>query len=290
MIRFALLIGLVACGRAQGVTDEQLAGLVTSPPPPAKIDVAAAASDPVEFARAMASTHGQVVAAIGPNAFTIDTKTVVEEGGKSTSELSDHTLLEMGDGGAFHGSYANSDDYGREAIWLKDKLYLRPRYQRWNARAPETPDEPAQIRDTYFAAIAATWDLLAPGVELVDHGTVTVAGRPAKRIEVKLSPSPRDNPHETVIQRRWRESRNVEAVAGEVALDIESGVPLSAKLTGQIAFSREGRRFTMKMALEGAVTSIGKTDITPPPDGEIVATPERSREVDERDSLPGGIA
>ena len=59
-----------------------------------------------------------------------------------------------------------------------------------------------------------------------------------------------------MIQRRWRESRNVEAVAGEVALDIESGVPLSAKLTGQIAFSREGRRFTMKMALEGAVTSI----------------------------------
>jgi hypothetical protein len=206
----------------------------------------------------------------------------------------------MGDRGAFKALYTNSADYGREAVYVPSaepkpgkidgKLYLRPRYQRWHGRAPETPEEPAQIRDSFFSPIAATWDLLAPAVELTDRGPVTFAGRAARKIEVKQSPTPAANPPETLTQRMWRASRSISDVVGEVTLDAESGMPLAVKLAGSVAFSRDGRRFTMKLELDAKVTSLAAVAVSAPSDTEAIATPERRREVDERDFLLDGIA
>jgi len=282
--------GHLACGRDRGVPDDQLGGLVLEPEAPAPIDILEAVKDPGELSRALALPHTAVLAALGPHALTVETRTVVEEGGKQTDELSDRAALEIGTGGAFHGVYTNSADYGREAIYTGGTLYLRPRYQRWNGRAPETADEPARIRNNYFAAIAATWDLVAPGAELTDKGAVEVAGRAGRKIMVKLAPTPRDNPHETLSQRHWRETRTVTALDGEIVLDADHGVPLAAKLTGSVAFSREGRRFVMKLGLDATITKLGATEIAPPAEGEVIAAPTRLGEVDERDYLLHGIA
>lgn len=289
-LRWALLSALLACGRDQGVSDDRLAGLVSEAKPPTKIDVIQAAKDPAELDRAMASGHDAVLAALGPHRWSIETRTVVEEGGKPTDDLADKSVLELGDKGAFHGVYTNSADYGRESIFLDGKLYLRPRYQRWHGRAPETAAEPAQIRASYYDAIAATWELIAPGAELTDKGALaSVGGRAGRKVQVKLAPTPRDNPPEPRSQRRWREARTVTALDGEITLDAETGVPLAATLAGAITFSREGRRFTMKVGLTATV-ELGATVITAPPDAEVVATPSRRGEVDERDYLLHGIA
>ncbi|HEU0029146.1 MAG TPA: hypothetical protein VFQ53_00845 [Kofleriaceae bacterium] len=300
------LLAASACGRSQGVPDEALGGLVIEPKPAAKVDVERAAQDPDELSRALAVPHDAVVAALGPHAFAIKTKTVVEEGGKVVEELSDETKLELGDRGAYHGVYSNSADYGREALYLPgpkadtkpDKprgpsgtLYLRPRYQRWHMRAPETEREPDEIRDAYFGAIAATWDLLAPGAELTDKGALQVAGRAARKIEIKQAPSPRELPKESLSQRRWREGRTIEGVSGEVILDADKAVPLAVKLTGTVGFVRDGRRFAMKISLDASITSIGTVaQLAAPPEAEVVTTPGRLGEVDERDFLLQGIA
>jgi hypothetical protein len=281
---------VVACGRDQGVSDEQLKGLVVETKPPSAIDVDQATKDPAELARAMASSHGAVLAALGPHSLALETHTIVEEGGKPVSDLADKTLLELGEQGAFHGLYENSADYGREAIFKAGKLYLRPRYQKWHGRTPETLDEPAQLRDSYFGPIAATWDLVGPAAELTDKGAVTVAGRAGRKILVKLAPSARELPHEALPQRKWRETRTIAALDGEVTIDVEKGVPLAIDLTGAVAFSREGRRFTMKLAIKGAITKLGATELAAPPDGDVIATPTRRGEVDERDYLLNGIA
>lgn len=285
-----LFVACLACGRDRGVTDDQLKGLVTVPAPPAPIDVEQAAKDPAELTRALAASHAAMATALGPHALTLETRTVVEEGGKPVSDLSDKTTLELGDDGAFHAVYENSADYGREAVFVAGKLYLRPRYQKWHGRAPETTDEPAQLRDSYFGPIQATWDLLAPGAELTDKGPAQVAGRAGRKVAVKLAPTPRDNPPEPLPQRKWRETRTIAAVDGEVTLDADKGVPLAIDVTGAIAFSREGRRFTMKVAVKGGVTKLGVTAITAPADGEVIATPTRRGEVDERDYILNGIA
>ncbi len=298
-MRPALLYLLsVACGRDQGVSDEQLRGLVIEAKTPSAIDVDQATKEPAELARAMAASHGAVLAALGPHSLSLETHTIVEENGKPVSDLSDKSVLELGDKGsghgpgdvAFHGLYENSADYGREAIFKAGKLYLKPRYQKWHGRTPETLDEPAQLRDSYFGPIAATWDLVGPAAELTDKGVVQVAGRAGRKIMVKLAPSPRELPHEALPQRKWRETRTIAALDGEVTIDVEKGVPLAIDLTGAVAFSREGRRFTMKLAIKGAITKLGATEITAPPEGDVISTPTRRGEVDERDYLLNGIA
>jgi hypothetical protein len=282
----------VACGRSQGVPDEDLGGLVEQPKQPdPKIAVDRAAKEPSELGRALSQPYRKVIGDLGPHTATLTAVTTVEEAGKPVSSLSDTTKIEIGDAGAFHAVYGNDADYGREVIFVGGKLYLRPRYQRWHGRAPEGVEEPAALRDQFFEPIAATWDLLAPGIELSDKGAAEAAGRPGRKIAIQLSPKPAKPATETVAQKKWREQRTIEEVSGEVILDAEKGAPLELKLSGTVSFMRDGRRFKMKTTITSALSAIGTpVAITAPADTEVVATPERTREVDDRDYLLQGIA
>lgn len=290
----ALGVTLAGCGscRKSGVSDEELGGLVIAPKKKADpINVARAAKDPAELTRALARPYRDTVAALGAHTYNLSTTTAIDEAGKRIEDLADQTVIEIGDQGGFHATYTNTADYGREVLFLGGKLYLRPRYQRWHERAPETADEPTQVRDSFFEAIFATWDLLAPAAELTDAGTVQHAGRTGRKIIIKLAPTPRTPPAETLTQRKWREKRAVEAVAGEIILDAESGAPLSAKLQGIVSFTRDGRRFSMKLNADAAASAIGTiVALATPAADQVVATPERLREVDDRDFLLQGIA
>jgi len=74
-------------------------------------------------------------------------------------------------------------------------------------------------------------------------------------------------------------------------LDAERGVPLAVKLTGKVGFLRDGKRFAMAVSVDSAVSGIGTASvIVPPGEADVVATPERRREVDDRDYLLQGIA
>jgi hypothetical protein len=293
MIRFAVLaLCSAACGRSHGVADQDLPGLVVearkADPP---IDVDRATKDPAELGRALARPYRVTLAVLGPHGIAVNTTATVEEAGKPVSELSDHAQIDNGDDGSYRAVYTNSADYGRETTFTSGKLYLRPRYQRWHARAPEAPDEPAALRDEYAAAVAATWDLLAPGAELADRGPIEVSGRAGRKISVSRSADPDQPPAEPLSQRKWRERRSVDAVSGEIVLDADKGVPLAVKLTGSIGFTRDGRRFTMKISVDSTISGLGSPAmILAPADGEVVATPERLREVDDRDYLLQGIA
>jgi len=284
------MLALAACGRGQGVEDRDLGGLVVAPrTQEAPIVLDRAVKDPAELGRALAEPHHAW--GLGPHTVAIATATTVEEGGKPVEDLSDHTTLELGDKGAFHALYTNSADYGREVTFTGGTLFLRPRYQKWHQRAPETPDEPAALEDQMYGAIAATWDLLAPGAELTDQGPAQVGGRAGRKIAIKLSPSPRKPAAEPLAQRKWREKRSIDAVSGEVVLDADKGVPLHVSLTGSVSFTRDNRHFTMKVSVQSDVSGVGTAAaITAPTGDDVVATPERLREVDDRDFLLQGIA
>jgi hypothetical protein len=195
-------LALTACGKSGGVSDEDLGNLVIAPKAgTAPIDVARAAKDPAELSRALARPYGNLVAALGPHTYAVNSETAVDEAGKPVETLSDHTTIEVGAKDAYHAVYTNSADYGREVIFDGTTMFLRPRYQRWHGRAPESPEEPAQVRDSFYDPIGATWDLLAPGAELTDGGATQAAGRPAHKVIIKLAPSPRTPPPEALVQR-----------------------------------------------------------------------------------------
>jgi hypothetical protein len=293
-MRAVLAASLVAlgCGRSQGVPDRDLGGLVVASNRHApKIDVDRATTDPGELGSALALPHHEVAALLGVHTVAIAMATHVTENGKPVTDLDDKTSVELGAKGTFHAIYTNSADYGRETTFVGGVLYLRPRYQRWHQRAPETPDEPTQLADQFYDPIVATWELLAPGVELTDKGPAQVAGRAGRKIEVKPAPSPKQPAAEPLAQRKWRETRTIDALTGEVVLDAETGVPLAVKLSGTIGFTRDGRRFAMQVSVQSDVTAIGQpAAIATPSTEEVVATPERLREVDDRDYLLQGIA
>jgi hypothetical protein len=285
-----LAVGL-GCGRAQGIDDKDLGNLVIAPAEQTEpIKTARAAAEPAELSRALMQPFAAVASGLGPHRTEMTQTTTVDEAGKRLSEMTESTTIELGDKGAYHGSYGNTADYGREVIFDGASLFLRPRYQRWHQRAPESPTEAVEQRDKFYAPIAATWDLLAPGVELVDKGNADVSGRAGRKIEIHKAPKPAPNPPEKLVQRKWREARVIEDVSGEVILDAEKAVPLSVKLAGTISFMRDKRRFQMKVTLTSTITSTAATAISAPEKTEVVATPERMREVDDRDMLLQGIA
>ncbi|MCA9680076.1 MAG: hypothetical protein H6708_17290 [Kofleriaceae bacterium] len=290
----ALAVGAclaAGCSGHGGVKDEELEGLVVAPddqPPP--VDVDKAATDGRELTRALALPDRDV-AALGSHRVHITSKVEVKEGAEVVDSLSDDTILEVAADGQFHGKLDNSADYGREIIFTGGELYLRPRYARWHRRLPTEPGEPAHLRDELYAVLGDYFDLVGHAAEVSDKGAATVAGRAGRKVEIKLAPSPGKPPRQALTQRKWRESVTVTALAGEAVLDADHGFPLSAHVTAELGFVRDGRSFTMALEVTHELADFGAAiAIAPPPADETVDTPMRLREVDERDALLEGIA
>jgi hypothetical protein len=286
---------VVSCGRDGGVPDAELGELVLAPKQADHpIDVAAAAKDPRELARAVALPHGRLAALLGPHRLTITSSFEVSEAGQVVDQLTDEISLDFAAPEAWHGTSNNSADYGREVIFTDGSLYLRARYQRWHQRPPTNDAEPTALRDRFYDAGAATWDLLAPAIALADQGAIAGepknGGKQARKIAISFAPQPSKPARELVTQRKWRESRTVDAVEGEALLDAATGALLHLSLRGTVGYMRDGKAFSMKVSLESAVALGPPPAIAAPDADEVVRTPGRMHEVDERDKLLERIA
>lgn len=292
VLAVALGAAAIGCGESDGRPDSELGSLVVAETESAKpVDVDRAAADPDALAVALAVPHRRVSALLGPHEFRGSSKLVVTEGGKTVDELSDHTSIDIDADGGVKAVLLNSRDYGREAIFSRGTMYLRPRFGKYHKRPPVDPDEPGRIRDDIYGTLGAYFEPLARRAELTDAGKTTVRGRPARLIKIKTAPEPRKAPAQPHTQRKWREVAAVDSVTGEVSLDSETGVVLSAVLEGELRFTREGRKLAMKLSVTHDISSVGKVaKVTAPADQETVATYERSKEFDERESLLRGIA
>src|SRR5690242_4498520 len=101
-------LAFAGCGRSEGVDDKDLGTLVVAPKDKrAPIDVAKATRDPGELGRALMMPYKDVVVGLGPNSWTITETNVVDEAGKSVSDLSGKTTLTLGKD-TFSGLYENS--------------------------------------------------------------------------------------------------------------------------------------------------------------------------------------
>jgi hypothetical protein len=289
----ALAAAAVAgCGRSGGTPDEDLPGVVHARTEAAPaIDAARAARDPAVLTAAIDLPEHRADVALGAHVLTEKSVVEIREAGAVVDDLTTTLTLAYDASGAYHATLDNSADYGREVVFSGDTLYLRPRYARWHRRAPETEGEPTALRDQLASELAAHFDLIAPAVAVADQGEVTQAGRPARKIALDKAAAPRKAPAQHLTQRAWRDTVEVDQVAGEVVLDARSGIPLRAHLEATARFSRDGHAFTMKLTVDHDVRAIGAAPeiATPPPD-EVVATPERLHEVDDRDLLLRGLA
>lgn len=261
----------------------------------APVDVARAGRDPGELVRAAQVPHRRVAEALGAHRFRSTTAVTVREGETAMQELTVETAIDIDAGGAFHAVSENSMDYGREVYFKDGYLYLAPRYSKFHRRRPNTPDEPAAIRDAMYAELGAHLELIAGSIQVEDGGEVSHGSREARAVAIRKAAQPRRAQAAQAPQRAWRRDAVVEAAEGEIVLDGDTGVPLAATLRGTLAFERDGRSFTMSFTVDHAIEDTGEDggqapDIEVPGADRLVATPLRSREVADRDTLLEGIA
>lgn len=288
-VALVALATTAGCSSDGGTRDRDLGGLVTARHGAAAPDAARAARDPDELGRALAQPWTVAVEALGPHRLTVRSVVEVKEGDTLLEHLDDTTTLDVAGADSYHGTYDNSADYGREVVFLAGALYQRPRYARWHQRGPETDAEPATIRDQLASTLGDYYALLARGVELSAKPATQEAGRAATPITLALASRPRAAAPATVTQRAWRDDATVTAVTGDVVLDQATGIALRAHVQGTIAFVRAGKPLTMTVEVEQAVTP-GPQTVTAPAADQVVATPTRLREVDDRNMLLRGLA
>jgi hypothetical protein len=284
------LAAAAACGSSGGTSDKELEGLVVADKPaPATVDLNKAGRDAQTLAAVLQLPWSRAASQLGDHRLTITTQSEVREGAAVLETLDDTTAIDLSKDGTYRAIYENKHDYGREVVFLGGKLYLRPRYTRWHERAPESDTEAVEIRDQMASALGAHVAIYAHGLEVSDKGTVQEAGRAGRRLELKLAPSPKSAPKPQLTQHAWREGLTVESAAGEIVLDDATGLPLKARLDTTVGFVRDGKRLTMRLAIQQSVAP-GTVAVAKPEDDQIVATPVRLREVDDRNFLLQGIA
>jgi hypothetical protein len=282
----------IACSSSGGTPDEELGGLVHAEATGASpLDINRAVTDIDEFSRALALPHRSVSAALGSHVFAGTSTVETREAGAIIDTLSDRTTIEFDHAGSFHAMLENSKDYGREVFFSGDWLYLRPRYGKFHRRPPTDANEPLQIRDDVFATLGAYFELMAAASDIRDQGSVDYGGRAARKVAIQLAPVARAVAAPAATQHAWRAGTLVKAVSGEVILDAESAAPLDGHFAGVVAFQRDGRTFELHLSVSHAISGIGRSHpLETPALANTVATPERLREVDERDLLLKGIA
>ncbi len=290
----AVLAG--GCGKRKSGAAETSPLLHTSAPHDESVDVARAARDPEALRRALLRPH-RAGTALGAHRFEATSKMHVSEAGAEVEALELSESIELGRDGSFHVVAKNSKDYGREAFFIPGhdgdvksaRLWIRPGFGKFHHRAPAEPDEPARLVDETFATLGADFDVVASAATVSDAGATTVAGRPAHKISLALGPARAH--HEAVAERKWREGVTVQALAGEVALDDATGLPLSGQLSARVTFVREGHTYEMTLEASHAVKDVGATiAITPPAPADSVETPGRAHDFEDREELLHGIA
>jgi hypothetical protein len=289
--RFLVVLALApACGDSGGVKDEDLGGLVVSPPEAPPVDVGKAGKDAAELERAMALPHHAITAAIGAHTVKITSAYQVKEGDDVVDHLADETDIEAAADGTYHALYDNDADYGREVTFLGGKLYLRPRYARWHRRDPNDKHETEDTLDQIAAVAGDYFDLIAFAAEVNDEGAASVGGRDGRKISIHLAPGSKAAPKQALAQKKWRETVQVGALDGDAVLDADAAFPLHAHVVADLSFQRDGRSFTMHVEVTEDVAATQSVALSVPPADQVVDTPTRMKEVDERDALLKDIA
>lgn len=272
--------------------DEALGNLVIAPVEESfAIDLERAGKDVDHFFHALSVPHGHLSEILGGHRVSGTSQLTLSQGDATVQELSDELDMRYDASGQFAATLDNSREYGRHAIFDGKLLYLRPRFGRFHARAPQSEGETATIRNEMTSTAADYFDALRKQVEISDRGAGTFAGRAVREYTFQLAPKARKLGAEPLKQRKWRDDMSVTAAKGKVSLDSETGMPLHMELEGALRFERDGKSYTMKLSAKRSITEVGKTQTIEAPSEELVQRiPARHRELDEREALLHRIA
>ncbi|HUJ26759.1 MAG TPA: hypothetical protein VLW85_12120 [Myxococcales bacterium] len=259
MRKLALLtLLLFACKNKQ---DEEARARIFSPEQP--VGVAAEAKQPLDAARlaedaALAQRvlhmpQGEVAQRLGPHKaqqrvqFAWFRGPGLPDGGSEVS-LAEETTLTDAQGDDFTVKLSNDHNQGFELAWAKGEVFVKSLYGPFRKRRTDRTD-PQRVREQAMSGLA-TFDRLARGLKLRPLGEATVEGRRAVRYgvdgygartadkektDLPAVEYPGGNKVDPDTARRlelWEKEEPV-SVSGTLAVDAQTGAPLSCDLQGR---------------------------------------------------------
>ncbi len=255
-------VGAAACGRAGAHSPAE--DPVTDTP----IDVARAATDSKEAARALLRRWRDSAAGMVPLSFAGSARSVLRDGDKVVASL-DETFAIDAEEGAAHAVVQNSRDAGRELFAQGGTVWVRPRYGKFHRRAPSSGDEVARALDDAYGTLAAQIALVADGMSVTDGGPAQgMGGRPGRRIVLRAA------------------GGKVQSLDGEAILDDKTGTVLTARLEARLALEG-GRALEVRCLHELRPLAAA---VAVPGEDDAVATPMRSTDTEDREDLLRGLA
>jgi hypothetical protein len=259
----AVLAAGAACGRARAKPSD--------PAPaeggPASIDVAKAATDAHEAARALMARYRDSAAGLAPVSFAGTARSILRQGDHVLATLDEVFAIDA-DRGAVHARVDNSQDAGRELYSDGGTVWVRTRYGKLHRRAAATADEVARAVDDAYGTLAAQVALVADGLGVTDGGPAQELGRPGRKILLHAA------------------GGKVVSLTGEAILDDKTGTVLAARLEARVAL--DGGR-ALDLRCDHALRPLAGP-IELPGEYESIATPLRSTDTDDREELLRGLA
>ena len=177
--------------------------------------------------------------------------------------------------GNFRLAESNDQDSGREVVRVGSELAVALRYGKLIRRPAQDP-EPQRFLEEAVGAPSAGWDTVRRYVEVVPTGSR--AFRLSKAAEMHPAPAA------ATALRKWRETVEVQTLAGEVRLDASGGLQ-AFSLNSRFRATRDGTPIEGEIAVAARVEQ-GADPVTMPAAETLQA---RQRTILEERVLLGGL-
>jgi hypothetical protein len=265
---FALAAALAACSRGGGAETGALQVLERAPAP-APFDWALPAA-------ALAMGGDEAARRIGSLELQATLSWSVGRGPESQRlRMAERHVVRQLAGGDFHalseldpGTWTGAET-GREVIFLGGATFARSRWSPFRERPVDRGAEARRSRDESFRLAGDLAALYGPALRAEPAGQGAVLGRPTRRFalsaargaEMPAPPPPAALPpsgYDEDTRRRldFLEGRVPLALAGEMALDAASGVPLLVRMKGALG-ERGDPELRAEFELEARVAAVG---------------------------------
>ncbi len=194
----------------------------------------------------------------------------------------------------------NDHDFGVEALFDREYLYIRMRYAPYIRHRPEG-DELERLRALGYESGAALLEAVAPYVYLSTPGETTRLGRSAWQVSLsRQQPSPKRH-QSTVLGKAWRDAVAVDSLDGYAVVDRQRGALLELRLSVRFQAPRgktapgpgtppaDGEQVQVEAQHELRVVSLGNEVAPIAPPAEWSEPPTRARPMLEKQELLNGL-
>ena len=179
--------------------------------------------------------------------------------------------------GNFRISESNDQDDGREVVRVGSELGVAIRYGKMIRRAAQDP-EPQRFLEEAVGQPFAAWDTVKRFVEIAS------AGGHAFQLRRRANPGPASSAGTAL--RKWRETVEVQTLAGEARLDASGGLQ-TLSISARFRALRDATPIEGELAVTASVDQAGTVAAVTMPAAETL--PARQRTILEERALLSGL-